>query len=199
MLDIGSSKYCHSPSIDKWDCTSDLKSRVKKNPIMHSLKLLAVISASALLTACASPVFDVGRSETVLPLSRAWVEGRMVEYVTTDISDLPMAQMMGANHVPGLSAALKLPAGTSLVQRVYKFSAEEQISIFQSAPNPVGAGNQDRSYSPLWRVVLVRWISPAEKRELKSEEELLAAEDKKLVALDVTDIVVNWPRRRRRN
>ena len=117
----------------------------------------------------------------------------MVEYVTTDISDLPMAQMMGANHVPGLSAALRLPAGTSLVQRVYKFSAEEQISIFQSAPNPVGADNQDRSYSPLWRVVLVRWISPAEKRELRSEEELLAAEEKKLVALEVTDIVVNCP------
>jgi len=160
---------------------------------MRPLKALSVVCFGAMLCACAAPVFDVGRSETVLPLSRAWVEGRIVEYVTTDISDLAMAQMMGANHVPGLAAALRLPPGSSIVQRVYKFPAEEQISIFQSAPRPVGAGNQDRNYSPLWRVVLVRWTQPAERRDLKSEEELLAAQDKKQVELEVTDIVVNCP------
>ena len=146
-----------------------------------------------MLSACASPLFDVGRSETVLPLSRAWVDGRIVEYVTTDISDLAMARMMGANHVPGLAAVVNFPAGSSIVERVYKFPGEEQISIFQSAPNPIGAENQDRSYSPLWRVVLVRWSGQTIKRELKSEEELLAAEEKKEVALEVTDVVVNCP------
>ena len=149
--------------------------------------------ATTLLVGCASPFFDVGRSETVLPLSRAWVEGRTVEYVTTDISDLTMARMMGANHVPSLAGAAKLPPGFALVERVYKFPNEEQISIFQSAPNPVGAENQDRSYSPLWRVVLVRWSANAVRRELKSEEELLAAEDKKEVTLEVTEIVWNCP------
>ena len=158
---------------------------------MHLTHLLVI--ATSLLAACASPLFDVGRSETVLPVSRAWVEGRIVEYVTTDISDLAMARMMGANHVPGLAAAIRSSSGRSLVERVYKFPNEEQISIFQSAPNPVGAENQDRSYSPLWRVVLVRWTGSTRKRELKSEEELLAAEQKKEVALEVTDIVVNCP------
>ena len=158
---------------------------------MRSTNFLIV--ATSLLAACASPLFDVGKSETVLPLSRAWVDGRIVEYVTTDISDLAMARMMGANHVPGLAAAARLPPGSALVERVYKFPDEEQISIFQSAPNPVGAENQDRSYSPLWRVVLVRWSGQTIKRELKSEEELLAAVEKKEVALEVTDIVVNCP------
>ena len=158
---------------------------------MRSATFLVV--ATSLLAACASPLFDVGKSETVLPLSRAWVDGRIVEYVTTDISDLAMARMVGANHVPGLAAAARLPSGSSLVERVYKFPNEEQISIFQSAPNPVGAENQDRSYSPLWRVVLVRWSGQNSKRELKSEEELLAAEEKKEVALEVTGIVVNCP------
>ena len=158
---------------------------------MRSTNFLIV--ATSLLAACASPLFDVGKSETVLPLSRAWVDGRIVEYVTTDISDLAMARMMGANHVPGLAAAARLPPGSSLVERVYKFPNEEQISIFQSAPNPVGSENQDRSYSPLWRVVLVRWSGQNIKRELKSEEELLAAEAKKEVALEVTGIVVNCP------
>lgn len=164
---------------------------VRKKPVMRNPSLLAI--AVVLLSACASPVFDVGRSETVLPLSRAWVEGRVVEYVTTDISDLAMAQMMGANHVPGLASALDLPKGSSIVERVYRFPNEEQISVFQSAPNPVGAGNRDRSYSPLWRVVLVSWSGQTRKRELKSEEELLAAEEKKQVVLDVTNIVVNCP------
>ena len=101
--------------------------------------------------------------------------------------------MMGANHVPGLAAAARMPPGFSLVERVYKFHDEAQISIFQSAPNPVGAENQDRSYSPLWRVVFVRWLDQSVKRELKSEEELLAAEEKKEIALEVTDIIVNCP------
>lgn len=152
-----------------------------------------VALACCLLTGCASAIFDVGRSETVLPVSRAWVDGRIVEYITTDISDLSMARMMGANHVPGLAAAVASSPGRSLVERVYKFPHEDQISIFQSAPSPVGAENQDRSYSPLWRVVLVRWVDPTRRRLLKSEEELLAAEEKKELQLEVTDIVVNCP------
>ncbi|MBP9118280.1 MAG: hypothetical protein KBF58_09385 [Methyloversatilis sp.] len=155
--------------------------------------LFILISSLALLTACVSPFFDVGRSETVLPVSRAWVEGKIVEYVTTDISDLAMARMMGANHVPGLAFAVRSAPGQSLVERVYKFPDEEQISVFQSAPNPVGSENRDRSYSPLWRVVMVRWSALAPRRELRSEEELLAAEEKKEVSLEVTDIVVNCP------
>lgn len=158
---------------------------------MRSFIALAV--TALLLTACASPRFDAGKSETVLPLNKAWVDGRIVEYVTTDISDAAMARMAGVNHVPGLSAAAKMPPGSSLVARVYKFPKEEQISVFQSAPNPAGAENQDPSYSPLWRMVLVRWSEHAVRRELKSEEELLMAEEKKEVALEVTDIVVNCP------
>lgn len=159
---------------------------------MRIVRLLAL--CVPLLAGCASPLFDVNRSETVLPVHRAWVDGRVVEYVTTDISDLAMARMMGANHVPVLAAAIRSGApGQSLVERVYKFPNEEQISIFQSAPDPVGAENRDRSYSPLWRVVMVRWTDPAKRRELKSEEQLLAAEDAKQVSLEVTDIVVNCP------
>ena len=157
------------------------------------MKLLSVILSCLLLAACASPLFDVGRTETVLPLSRAWVDGKVVAYVTTDISDLAMARMMGANHVPGLAAALKAGPGNPLLQRVYRFSADDQISIFQSAPSPIGYGNLDRNYSPLWRVVLVRWIKPEERRELRSEEEVLAAQEKNQVELEVTEVVVNCP------
>ena len=152
-----------------------------------------VILAASLLVGCASPFFDVGRTETVLLLSRAWIDGRTVEYVTTDISDPDMAKMMGANYVPRLSEALRSSSGKSIVERVYKFPKGEQISVFQSAPSPVGAENQDRSYSPLWRVVLVNWNNPSAARDLKSEEAVLVAEERKEVSLEVTDIVVNCP------
>lgn len=154
---------------------------------------ITVLITAWLLAACASPFFDVGRTETVLPLSRAWIDGRLVEYVTTDISDPGMAAMMGANYVPRLAEALRLPPGSSLLERVYKFPKEEQISVFQSAPSPVGAENKDKSYSPLWRVVQVTWAPAAQVRELKSEEALLDAEQKGELSLELTNIVINCP------
>lgn len=152
--------------------------------------------AALLLSACASVQrFDQGRTETVLPLHRAWVEGRLVEYVTTDISDPAMARAEGVNYAPRLADAVGSQPGRALTERVYKFANGEQISIFQSAPNPVGAANRDASYSPLWRMVLVRWIRKpgAAVRELRSEEELLAAQERGEISLELTGIVVNCP------
>jgi hypothetical protein len=95
--------------------------------------------------------------------------------------------------VPRLTAALGSSPGKSLVERVYKFPKAEQISVFQSAPSPVGAKNEDQSYSPLWRVVLVNWAPTAAPRELKSEEAILAAEERKELSVVITGIVVNCP------
>lgn len=155
------------------------------------IRLTIAIASVVLLIGCAGPRFDAGRTETVLPLHRAWVDGRQVEYITTDISDGAMAEAAGVNHVPRLRDAIA--ARPSVLERVYKFSQGEQISIFQSAPRPVGAANTDRSYSPLWRLVLVTRTTPHPGPELTSEEELLAAEEKGLVSLKVTDIVINCP------
>ncbi len=129
----------------------------------------------------------------MLPLSRAWIDGSTVEYITTDISDPKMAKALGVNLVPRLADAIAAPPGHTVLERVYKFPNNEQESIFQSAPRPAGAQNADTSYSPLWRMVLVRWIRPEAVRLLKSEEELLAAEDKQEVVLELTTIVVNCP------
>jgi len=128
-----------------------------------------------------------------MPLNRAWIDGRIVEYVTTDISDPAMAKALGVNSVPRLADAVAAPPGRSVLERVYKFPNDEQISVFQSAPLPIGPDNRDRNYSPLWRMVLVHWIRPEAVRELKSEEALLAAEERKDLSLEVTDIVVNCP------
>jgi hypothetical protein len=82
------------------------------------MKTLAPILIAIFLTACASPGFDAGRSEAVLPLHKAWFDGRTVEYVTTDISDAGMARMLGVNYVPRLRDAIRGPGQGSLVERV---------------------------------------------------------------------------------
>lgn len=157
------------------------------------MKTLLAACLSLLIAGCASPIFDVGRSETVLPLSRAWFEGRVVEYITTDISDAGMARMMGANHVPRLRDALAAPARGSVVERVYKFVDGEQISVFASAPVPAGPDNRDKAYSPLWRVAEVRWRVAPRGRVLTSEEALLAAKERGELTIVDTDVVVNCP------
>jgi len=155
------------------------------------IRNVIAVSAVLFLVGCANSHFDVGRTETVLPLNRAWVDGRQVEYITTDISDPEMSRAAGVNYAPRLRDAIaSLP---SVLERVYKFSQSEQISIFQSAPNPVGSANHDKTYSPLWRLVMVESKAPGVRSEIKSEEELLSAEEKGLVDLHVTNIVVNCP------
>lgn len=160
---------------------------------MRSTRTYLPLLASVLLCAC-SAVPDAGRSPTVsLPLHQAWFDGRKVDYVTTDISDLAMAQALGVNLVPRLALALPAPGRPSLVERVYKFVDDSQITVFQSAPSPTGPGNTDTSYSPLWRMVLVKWKQPAQARELKSEEQILSAVEAQELSLQMTDIIVNCP------
>lgn len=152
-----------------------------------------LIAMVCTLTACTTVSAPSGRPEVVLPLNGAWVDGRKVDYITTDVSDAGMARMAGANFVPRLADAIPKAGQPSVLERVYKFPDGEQISIFQSAPTPAGPSNADKSYSPLWRIVLVKWRNSDRVRELKSEEELLAAEDKGEVTLNVTQVVANCP------
>jgi len=162
-------------------------------PDKRRRNVTAVLLTTSLLFGCTAPTLVAHRAEAVLPLNRAWVDGHFVEYVTTDISDPAMAKALGVNSVPRLADAVAVPPGRSVLERVYKFPNNEQISVFQSAPAPAGPENRDQNYSPLWRLVLVRWVRPEAVRELKSEEELLAAEDRKDLVFEVTGIVVNCP------
>lgn len=146
-----------------------------------------------LISACSSLPEPVAHPQVSLPLHYAWVDGRKVEYITTDISDPAMAQALGVNLVPRLAEAIPSQGRPSVVERVYKFVDDSQIAVFQSAPSPSGPNNTDASYSPLWRMVLVKWIQPSRARELKSEEQILAAADAQQLSMEITSIVVNCP------
>ena len=152
---------------------------------------ICTLVGSLLLDGCAAR--PQVAAVVTLPLNFAWVDERKVEYVTTDISDPAMAQALGVNLVPRLAQAIAAPGRPSVVERVYKFADDSQITVFQSAPAPTGPDNADAAYSPLWRMVLVRRTLPSSARELKSEEEILRAADAGEVSLEVTNIVVNCP------
>lgn len=156
-------------------------------PLRSTVLLLALVT----LSGCAT--FDRGQSETVLPLRKAWVDGHVVEYVTTDASDPAVARAYGANHAPRLALAAEADPGKSVLERVYQFPNREQWPVFQSGPTPTGPTSTDRSYSPLWRMVTVHWTQPTKLRELRSEEAILAAEERGEVTLEITRIVVNCP------
>lgn len=153
-------------------------------------RLLTLLLPPLLLAACAQA--PLRSDEVVLPRQQAWIDGRRVDYVTTDISDAAMAGQLGVNHAPRLRDAIG-SGQASITERVYKFADGRQISVFPSGPAALGATRPDPNYSPLWRLVLVTWKPGAAVRELRSEEAVLAAAESGDVALAVTDIVVNCP------
>ena len=160
---------------------------------MRCFRFCFGILAALLVCACGSLRDSERPAVVTLPLNHAWVDGRKVEYITTDISDPAMARALGVNLVPRLAQAIPAQGRPSLVERVYKFADSSQISVFQSAPLPTGSGNMDTSYSPLWRMVLVKWNKPFQARELKSEEEILSATESQELSMEITSIVVNCP------
>ena len=166
------------------------------------LRAAAVGIVSCAISACAgTPLKDVradaASATATLPLQGAWHNDRKVFYISTDISDSAMATMMGSNFAPRLAdavpSALRQPGEKSALERVYKFSGDTQEAVFASVPDPVGPASRDATYSPLWQVFWVTWKAAKPARVLKSEEAILAAEERGEVELARTGIVVNCP------
>lgn len=158
---------------------------------MRCVAVLPWLLGALLLAGCAAK--PVSRIE--LPLLPGWYNERLVYYITTDISDAPMAAMMQANYVPRLANALPDAPGPfplATFDRVYKFVDGSQPSILPSIPLPLGAENQDPAYSPLWHIYEVRWLRGPHV-ELRSAEALLQAEEEGRVSLRASGIIANCP------
>lgn len=160
--------------------------------LRHTAPLWAAL-ALAPVPASAQPAADT----VELPLISGWYEGKPVRYVTTDVSDRKAAAEMNANYVPRLANAIAAqptaPGQKSAVERIYSFANFHQGGVLPSLPMPTGSGNADPNYSPLWQVHKVSWQAGKTPRVLKSEEEILAAEEAGEVKIEKTGIVVNCP------
>jgi hypothetical protein len=131
------------------------------------------------------------------PVVSGWYEGRVVQYITTDVSDIGIAKKMGVNYVPRLADAIPAlphtPGQRSAIERIYSFTNFKQGGVLPSIPNPTGAGSTNKNYSPLWHLHKVTWLPGHEPRVLRSEEEVLAAAEKGEVSIEQTNVVVNCP------
>ncbi|MEO6625568.1 MAG: hypothetical protein ABIN37_12160 [Burkholderiaceae bacterium] len=163
------------------------------------VRVSLVLAVLCVVSACSSVPDGAQRGSPFieLPAVAGWYEGQPVHYVTTDISDATMAAGAGVNFAPRLADALppegNRPGSNYPVERIYKFTNSDQGSVLPSAPVPTGPGNRDRAYSPLWVLVLVTWGGGQTPRTLRSEEEVLAAQESGLISLQPTRIVVNCP------
>lgn len=160
-----------------------------------------------ILSACAAfdpqdPVAaqDTTRPEPVfvrLPLHPGWHEGRRVFYVTTDASDQDVARKEGANYAPRLANAIpdlpQTPGQRSVVERIYVVTNYKQDNVLPSVPVPVGPDSTDKAYSPLWLMNQVTWHSASTATTLRSEADILDAEDRGEVTIVRTPVVVNCP------
>lgn len=158
---------------------------------MRSFTVFPWLCSALLLGGCAAT--DTSRIE--LPVLPGWYNEQLVYYITTDISDAPMAAMMQANYVPRLANALPDAPGPfplATFDRVYKFVDGSQPSILPSIPLPLGAGNEDPAYSPLWHIYEVRWLRGPH-RELRSADALLRAEEEGWVSLRPSGVIANCP------
>jgi hypothetical protein len=151
---------------------------------------IMLLSSTSAITANAQ---QTTRQVIELPLVSGWFNGRAVQYVTTDVSDPDVAIEMQANYVPRLVNALAQPGKPGAVERIYRVANFAQGSVLPSIPSPAGSGNRDRNYSPLWQVHMVHWVDNVKPHLLKSEEEILDAEEKGQLAITKTDVVVNCP------
>ena len=165
-----------------------------------ALRFSVGMALAAALVGCATltPTADKNQSGFVqLPLIGGWHEGQRVHYITTDASDRDFAAKKAANFAPRLASTLpdspQRPGERNALERIYAVTNFEQGNVLPSAPVPVGSGNTDKAYSPLWRMFKVTWQAGGIPKTLRSEEEVLAAAERGLVTVVPTDIVVNCP------
>jgi hypothetical protein len=131
------------------------------------------------------------------PAVSGWYEGRVVQYITTDVSDQEIAKKKGVNFVPRLADAIPplphTPGQRSSIERIYSFTNFTQGGVLPSIPEPTGGNSTNKNYSPLWQMYTVTWITGHVPRVLRSEEEVLTAADKGEVSIKETNIVINCP------
>ena len=130
-----------------------------------------------------------------LPLTKGFVNGYEVFYISTEASDKDLAdhltKLTGSRVV--YAPSLQLSPAQSLAN-IYAFKngiAGTGPLGFQ--PNVADSQPGDAKYSPLWRVNVVEWKSGTAPRELKSEADILTAIKNGQLTVTPTKLVVNCP------
>jgi hypothetical protein len=113
--------------------------------VMCLISLIAVVGASA-AERSADPM---GRSGNInRPAFKGFYDGRKLTFLSTDVSDAAEARMMHVNFAPLLKKVPdKALADLYIVQGRHAIG---QLPVFSAEPG-------EKSYSPLWDEVYLRW------------------------------------------
>jgi hypothetical protein len=130
-----------------------------------------------------------------IPVSKGYVDGKIAYFIATDASDRQAVESIKnntgypINYAPGLVQTPQSERGQGyLFLNGVKGDGPNgfQLPVANAVP-----GDQD--YSPIWESNFVTWNDNATARELKSVEEILAAQSNGELTIDETDVIVNSP------
>jgi hypothetical protein len=129
------------------------------------------------------------------PLTRGYVSGFEVFYISTEASDKGLADHLTifthsrVSYTPALKNAPPQSLGN-----IYVFgNGIKGSGPLGFQPNVADSQPGDPAYSPLWRINVVDWKQGTSQRELKSEADILSAQKSGELTVTPSDAVVNCP------
>ena len=130
-----------------------------------------------------------------LPLTKGYVNGSEVFYISTEASDKDLAAHLtnttGARvaYAPSLA---NVPAAS--LSNIYAFeNGIKGSGPLGFQPNVADSQPGDNHYSPLWRINYVYWKQGVAPTELKSQQDILTAQHDGKLTITPTQMVVNCP------
>ncbi len=130
-----------------------------------------------------------------IPISKGYIDGNIAYFIATDASDKHAVSSITNNTgFPINYAPLLNNTPESIRGQGYVFlngMQGEELGGFQLPVANAVPGDKD--YSPLWQTNFVKWNDNATARELKSVEEIIAAQKNGELTITETNIIVNSP------
>jgi hypothetical protein len=130
-----------------------------------------------------------------LPLTRGFVDGFEVFYISTEASDQELADHLTkvtGSRVVFAPALQRTPEGS--LANIYAFAnGIKGTGPLGFQPNVADSQPGDAKYSPLWKVNMVEWGQGVTPRELRSEADILSAQDNNELTITPTKLIVNCP------
>lgn len=130
-----------------------------------------------------------------IPVSKGYVDGKIAYFIATDASDKEAVESIAnntgyqINFAPILAQTPESERGQGyLFLNGIKGEAPNgfQLPVANAVPG-------DEDYSPIWESNFITWNDNATARELKSVEEILAAQNNGELNIAETNIIVNSP------
>jgi hypothetical protein len=130
-----------------------------------------------------------------IQLSKGYIDGNIAYFIATDASDKHAVSSITNNTgFPVNYAPLLNNISESIRGQGYVFLNGVQGEAPGGFQLPVAnAVPGDKDYSPLWQTNFVKWNNNATARELKSVEEIVAAQHNGELTITETNIIVNSP------